>query len=220
MSVTSTIATTAVVGIAAGTAGYAGYFKGYLDSTEHHQKYLETERSWRLIWDKQIVFLRQLIVGKFRSTGNDYTDAYVTRLLSNVDEMKISLTMVFPSDKVMVFTSQLILYIQSINSILTSNVSNHIQPITADQTAQLRTIDTAMASALNSIDCKLFRDVESKILLSEFTLRMLRMCDAEGSGDIAASMVAYGSLQSFAANMANYFAKAISITRFPIRKWI
>lgn len=219
MSVSTTLATTAVVGMAAGTAGYAGYFKGYLDATEHHQKYLETERFWRLIWDKQIVYMRQLLVGKIRSSGDAYTNVYLDRLLTNIAEMKTELIAVFPEDKVTAFTTQLGLYVQVLNRVLASTSVTLETPSYA-QATELRVIDNAMADALNGLDAKLFKVVEARALFYEFTLRILRMAEFERVVTITDSMVAYTDVQAFAANLSNYFANAISIMRFPIRKWI
>jgi hypothetical protein len=219
MSVSATLATTAVVGMAAGTAGYAGYFKGYLDATEHHQKYLETERFWRLIWDKQIVYMRQLLVGKLRATGDAYTSVYLTRLLANISEMKTALVTIFPEDKVAAFTTQLSRHVQSINNVLTTTATT-LEPPSNVQAAELRAIDNAMADALNGFDSKLFNIIETRALFYEFTLRILRMIELERAIVIKDSMIAYTDVQSFAANLANYFANAISIMRFPIRKWI
>jgi hypothetical protein len=216
MSVPTTIATSAVVGL---TAGTAGYFKGYLDGVEYNKKYLEAESSWRLVWDKQMVFMRQLIVGKLRNSSVAYTDTYLARLITNIGEMKTLLVVVFPEVEAERFSSNLALYVNTFSEIV--GVTSATQdPPTRDQAIQLRTLDNAMAAALEAIDDKLFNVEEARALLYELTVNMLRMSELERTSDTKNSLIAYTELQALSANLAKYFAKAINFTTYPIRKWL
>jgi hypothetical protein len=218
-STTTKILTTAIVSAAVGTLSY---FKGNFDAAEYNNSYLEIEKNWRLLWDKQIVFLRQLLVGRTRDSSSAYNVLYLEKLRINIVEMNNNLVTnltATTTSQIQIFTDNLQLYVGVHDNIFTTTIASGSSPDPAS-VLELNNIDTAMATALSNIDNKLFNFDEAYALFSDFTVRILRMGEFERISNIDESMTVYQELQKYSINMADYFARAINVNKYPIRKWI
>lgn len=210
------LATTAIVSIAAGSVGYA---KGSFDVSEQHSKYLAIESSWRLLWDKYVVFSRQLLIGCLRSSGIEYNTAYFNRLLLNVTDIGLLLSTGFSKECVDKFIVELEAYSRALYDM-------YKQVAATKETASDKIVSALyeqvvkVADSIGRVDCTLFSAEEAKALFNELTLLILQMTEQERVIDYKAGMHVYSQLQLFSADLANYYARAASIKQFPIRRWL
>jgi hypothetical protein len=216
MSVPVTIGAAAVASL---TGGTTGYFKGYLDSNEHHQNFLKTQSYWRLLWDKQITFYRQLVVGFLSGASESYLNSYVVNMQTINGEIQNTLSNYFSDTEVTTFTSFLNQYIIVFQDFLQTVTNNMTKPITESQAAPLKSLNDQMVAALENINCA-FNGAETIALFYDFTLYLLQMTEFERIKDVNESLQIYQNLQTFAGNVSIYFAKAINLSQYPIQKWI
>ena len=219
------LATTAIVGVTSGTLAYA---KGYLDGADQHRHWAEIERQWRLLWDKYMMFLRQLVTGNLRTNSVEYTGTILKRLSACAGDMGPLLTMAFPNskDQVSNYVRSLASYVNEVNTILSSS-----NPISDERCiTSLRNASQCVVESVCRIDAKLFNAEEANALFGDnnrYLEEMIR-CELKSSKNNdeqerikaqSESLEIFTKMQNTCGDLATFFATAINMQENPISRW-
>jgi hypothetical protein len=209
-----TLATTALVTVTGGSIGYA---KGYLDGAEYHRCYVETERKWRLLWDKYMVFLRQLVTGRMRSESAEYSASILQRLQGCVGDMLEPLASTFTKEKSSRFIASLSAYARIVDAFLAEVATDRVA---FEESAKLTVAVEEVVENLCRINIKLFNVEEVRALFRDKTENLIRIIGHESQFEYESSLKRFTTMQETSGEFATLFALAANRHERPITCWI
>jgi hypothetical protein len=210
----STLATTALVSV---TGGGIGYAKGYLDGAEYYRHYIESERKWRLLWDKYMVFLRQLVTGRMRGESAEYNASILQRLQGCVSDMLEPLTATFTKEKSSRFIASFTTYVRIVDSFLADVATDRAA---FESSATLAVAVEEVVENLCRINVKLFNVEEARALFRDNAENLIRIIGHESQLEYERSLKRFTTMQETTGEFATLFALAANRHERPITCWI